>query len=142
MKVFKLGRKNIGTYYPEHKLFIKDNVYKSKHLFGVKMKPAKPSWGIDSNLLDKLAPDTIIRIDEQEEQIRYTVTVEKFKAYGWYLHFVQPTEDHRTQKFLGLEYFTQIQIAPKQIIVLTQDQLDENKYLISMGLRPKWSSIQ
>lgn len=131
MKTFTKGRKSFGTYFPENNTFIKDNVYKSKHLFRV-----LNAWGIDSGILSKLKPDTKIIIQEQEEGITYTATTQDFDLYGKYFHFKGTSIDHDAQRFLELSRWQQTPTEkPKQ---LTQDQLDENEYLTNQGLSKRW----
>lgn len=124
MKTFKKGRKNFGTYFPENNTFVKD-VYKSKHLFR-----ANQSWGIDSKILNSLKEDTKIVIKEQEDGITYTATKQDFDLYGTYFHFKGTSTDHDTQRFLELSRWQHKQ--------LTQDQIDENNYLLSHGLQKRW----
>ena len=58
--VFKDGKKILGKYDPESKVFLKDNVKKSKHLFR-----ALNAWAIDYEILKKLPLETRILIEEQ-----------------------------------------------------------------------------
>jgi hypothetical protein len=125
-KVFKIGRKTIGVL--ENGVFSKD-VLLSKHLFRI-----LDAWGVDSSTLHKLPRGSKIVIHELEEGKRYITTKEDFMRLGkTYLHFKQPQEDYRTQLFLKREHFTVEMPTP-----LTPDQIAENDYLISVGLKKKY----
>jgi hypothetical protein len=98
-QIFKIGKKTIGEYNHATNIFWK-KVLRSKHLMRALM-----AWGIDEATLSKLPSDCKIVIDEGEERIRYTCYKSDYDEYGEYLHFKEPRRDHKTQKFLHIEYF-------------------------------------
>lgn len=121
MKVFRIGRKVIGTF--DRGVFFKE-VWLSKHLFRT-----LDAWGIDSKTLNVLPQTTTIRIHELEHNRIYTVPLVVFKAHGQYYHFKEERKDHRTQLFLPRKYFT-IE-KPKE---LTEDEQAEFNYKRATGL--------
>ena len=86
-------------------------VEKSKHLF--RKIGGNGSWGIDYDVLFNQLPErSSVYITETEEGILYMATKGHWKEYGQILHFKQDEEDHYTQVFLPLEYFTKVKQRP------------------------------
>ncbi len=122
---FYIGRKVIGE-------LIGDTLYKevweSRHLF-----KKFDAWGVDAKLLHKLPAGTKIVIRDVENNKLYQTTKETYLENEKYYHFKLPGEDYATQLFLPRSMFEQEK--PKE---LTKDQQDENAYLRSQGLQPKY----
>lgn len=121
----KLGRKKIGdfrngTLYKE----VKGSIHRFRK-FNV--------WGIDSKLLHRLPEDTKIVITDIETGKVYKSTRKDYLENEKYYHFKLPTEDYQTQLFLPLSMHEIVEKAP-----LTQEQEDENNYLVSQGLPKKY----
>lgn len=117
MKIFKLGRKTIGTL--DNGVFSKD-VCLSRHLFR-----AMDAWGMDSKTLHSLPMGSKIVFNELEEGKVYKTTKEDFLRLGeQYLHFKNDSIDHRAQLFLRREHF-QIENPP----VLTQEEKERIAYM-------------
>jgi 5'(3')-deoxyribonucleotidase len=112
LKIFRIGKKNIGEYHPNEKSFVKE-VMKSKHFFRV-----LHAWGIDNDVLNQLPIDTRIFILDKEEKKIYSTMKGKYDLFGQYYHFKGPKIDHRTQKFLTLEHFevSDAKTAPERIL--------------------------
>lgn len=115
---FKIGRKNIGTFDFDSKKLHKD-VKKSAHLFR-----ALDAWGIDNATLEKLPADAVIEIDDFEEQMRYTCTVQDYIDKGQFYHFKNQDADHKVQRFLARKNFTQKTLKRGY----TEDELAELAY--------------
>jgi len=122
MKQYKIGKKNIGTYYPESKMFTKD-VIQGKHLFRV-----LDAWGINSKVLNTLPEDTKIVITDECDK-KYVCLKKDYTNNGQFYHFKTFHTDHRTQQFLPRKFFT-IQEPP----VLSEDEQAKLNYLKSQGL--------
>jgi 5'(3')-deoxyribonucleotidase len=116
LKIFRIGKKKIGEYNPELKMFFKE-VMKSKHFFRV-----LSVWGIDNDVLNQLPIDTQIVINELEEKKQYITMKGKYDMFGQYYHFKGPKIDHRTQKFLPLEHFEVKPILEAPGPVLSEEQ--------------------
>lgn len=95
----KAGKKHVGKYYPEQKLFTK-TVKRSKHLFRV-----LNAWGIDNKVLETLPNNVIIVIRELEGNKEYSTTAGYFKEKGQFYHFKNAKNDFGVQKFLKLSEF-------------------------------------
>lgn len=122
MKQFKIGKKLIGEYYPESKLFIK-KVITGKHLFRI-----LDAWGIDSKVLNALPEDTtIVIIDELDK--KYICLKKDYTENGQFYHFKNYNVDHKTQQFLSRKYF-----AVEEPPVLSEDEQARLNYLKSQGL--------
>lgn len=116
LKVFRIGKKKIGEYNPDLKMFFKE-VMKSKHFFRVLQ-----TWGIDNDVLNQLPIDTQIIIKELEEKKQYFTMKGKYDMFGQYYHFKGLKTDHRTQKFLPLEHFEVKQIPDAPKLILSEEQ--------------------
>lgn len=85
-------------------------VQKSRHLF--KKVGANGSWGIDYDVLFKQLPERCsVYIRDTEDGILYMARASQWRDYGEVLHFKNASEDHHTQVFLPLEYFTKVKVA-------------------------------
>ena len=116
MKKFTIGKKNIGIYDSKTKVFYKD-VWDSKHRFRV-----LDAWGIDSETLNKLPKDTIIKINDLETGTKYKCLKKDYDESGQYFHFKEPRIDHKTQRFLARKHF--------QVTVPTEDDKERDEYLL------------
>ena len=76
LKTFCIGKKKVGEYFPESKIFFKE-VMKSKHFFRVLQ-----AWGIDAKVLNQLPIDTQIVINEKEENKQYFTIKGKYDLFG------------------------------------------------------------
>lgn len=69
------------------------------------------SWGIDYEIIHaKLKATNVIRITDTEVKTIYQTPVKAYLEMGEVKHFKSGTDDHYTQVFLPLEYFTTIKL--------------------------------
>jgi len=94
MTIFTREDKIIGQYDEKDNVF-KKSVRKSRHLL---LKD--DAWGIDKAALDKLKPDTKIVIVELEEERKYSISVEDFRAKGFEADY-----GHGAQVFCPRQHF-------------------------------------
>jgi len=116
LKIFRIGKKVIGSYDRDKRIFCKE-VMKSKHFFRVLQ-----AWGIDNDVLNQLPIDTQIIINELEEKKQNFTMKGKYDIHGQYYHFKGPKIDHRTQKFLSLEHFEIKPIPDAPEPILSEEQ--------------------
>lgn len=67
------------------------------------------SWGIDYEIIHaKLKPTHVVRIIDTEAKILYQTPVKAYIEKGEIKHFKAGTNDHYTQVFLPVEFFTRV----------------------------------